>query len=64
MIYFRFPWWGQPDMTAWCKTNTTKHMFSVNSLNSITGVWLGKEDAIMFKLMFGIDYETRVADFE
>ena len=49
-------------MTDWCRKNTTDYKFSRNSLTAITGVWLNEPDAIMFKLQFGIDYETKVKE--
>lgn len=62
MIFFRFVWNKGPDMTDWCRKNTTTHMFTRNSLTAITGVWLNEEDAIMFRLKFGIDYEVKSID--
>lgn len=49
-------------MTAWCRANTTDYKFSRNSLTAITGVWLNENDAIMFKLQFGLDYEVKSID--
>jgi hypothetical protein len=62
MIFFRFVWYKSPDMAAWCRENATEYMFSRNSISAITGVWLNESDAIMFKLQFGIDYETKVKE--
>jgi len=62
MIFFRFVWWAQPDMTAWCRTNATDYKFSRNFFSSITGVWLNESDAIMFRLRFGLDYEVKSID--
>ena len=62
MIFFRFVWNKGPDMTAWCRKNATDYKFSRNFFSSITGVWLNENDAIMFRLRFGIDYEVKSID--
>ena len=49
-------------MTAWCRTNATDYKFSRNFFSSITGVWLNENDAIMFRLRFGIDSEVKSID--
>lgn len=49
-------------MIDWCKTNVTDYKFSRNSLAAITGVWLNENDAIMFRLKFGIGYEAKSID--
>jgi hypothetical protein len=49
-------------MTTWCKENATDYKFSRNSTAAISGVWLNENDAIMFRLRFGIDYEVKSID--
>ena len=62
MIFFRFIWNKSYTMTTWCKENATDYKFSRNFFSSITGVWLNENDAIMFRLRFGIDYEVKSID--
>ena len=54
MIYFTFVWNKPIEMIAWCKENVIGCKFSENFLHAKTGVWLNEEDAIAFRLKFGV----------
>lgn len=62
MIFFRFSKIGPPyrEMIKWCKDRA--HKFTHNSMGLNTGVWLHEDDAIIFRLKFGIDYEVKSID--
>ena len=64
MIFFRFLWNKAPDAADWCRINATDYKFTRNSFTAITGVWLNENDAIMFRIKFGINHETKIKSID